>query len=159
MKLFLHEIGVMLKKIYYLYKNSPKRLRELREIGSIFEKTGQKPSKSIGTRWIAHKVRAMEIILANYDSFGAHIECLSQTDSQALKQAEIEGLAKKWLQGKYSMNFAMFFDSLTPIKVLSLTTKQEVHDPVNNIKRINEFSWTMTKLKILIPNSLDESSK
>ena len=57
------------------------------------------------------------------------------------------------------MNFAMFFDSLTPIKVLSLTTKQEVHDPVNNIKRINEFSWTMTKLKILIPNSLDESSK
>ena len=36
----------------------------------------------------------MEIILANYDSFGAHIECLSQTDSQALKEAEIEGLAK-----------------------------------------------------------------
>ena len=101
----------------------------------------------------------MEIILANYDSFGAHIECLSQTDSQALKQAEIEGLAKKWLQGKYSMNFAMFFDNLTPIKVLSLTTQQEVHDPVNHIKRINEFSWTMTKLKILIPNSLDESSK
>ena len=80
----------MLKKIYYLYKNSPKRLRELREIGSIFEKTGQKPSKSIGTRWIAHKVRAMEIILANYDSFGAHIECLSQTDSQALNKLKLK---------------------------------------------------------------------
>ena len=40
-----------------------------------------------------------------------------------------------------------------------MTTKQEVHDCVNTIKRINEFSWTMTKLKILIGNSLDESSK
>ena len=37
--------------------------------------------------------------------------------------------------------------------------QQEVHDPVNTIKRINEFSWAMTKLKILIGSSLDESSK
>ena len=45
------------------------------------------------------------------------------------------------------MHLAIFLDILTPIKVLSLTTQQEVHDPVNTIKRINEFSWTMTKLK------------
>ena len=57
------------------------------------------------------------------------------------------------------MHLTVFLDILTPIKVLSLTTQQEVHDPVNTIKRINEFSWTMTKLKILINNSLDESSK
>ena len=57
------------------------------------------------------------------------------------------------------MHLTVFLDILTPIKVLSLTTQQEVHDPVNNIKRINEFSWTMTKLKILISNSLDKSSK
>ena len=41
--------------------------------------------------------------------------------------------------------------------MLILTTQEEVHDPVNTIKRINEFSWTMTKLKILICYSLDES--
>ena len=100
----------MLRKIYYLYKNSPKRLRELKEFGRIFEKTVQKPSKSTGTHWIAHKVRVMEIILANYSIFMAHIESLSQTDSQALKRAEIEGLAKKWLQGKYPIYLAMFLD-------------------------------------------------
>ena len=48
---------------------------------------------------------------------------------------------------------------LTPVKVVSLTTQQEVHDPINTIKRINEFSCTMTKLKILISNSLNENSK
>ena len=89
----------------------------------------------------------------------AHIEPSSQTDLQALERAEIEGLAKKWLQGKHPMHLAMFLDIFTPIKVLSLTTQQEVHDPANTIKRINEFSWTMTKLKIFIGNSLDESSK
>ena len=78
---------------------------------------------------------------------------------QALKQAEIEGLAKKLLQGKYPMHLAMLLDILTLIKGLSLTATPEVHDPVNTIKTINEFSWTMTKLKILISNSLDESSK
>ena len=103
--------------------------------------------------------RAMEIILANYSIFMAHIESLSQRDSQALKWAEIEGLCKKWLQGKYSMHLAVFLDILTPIKVFSLTALQEVHDPINTIKKINEFSWTMTKLKMLICNSLDESSK
>ena len=146
---FFDEIDVMLRRIYYFYKNNPKRPRELKELGRIFEKTVQNPSKSTKTPWIAHKVRAMEIILASHWIFMAHICSLSQTDSQALKRAEIEGLAKKWLQGKY-MHLAMFLDILTPIKTLSLTTQKKVHDPVNTIKRINEFSWTKTKLKILI---------
>ena len=50
----------------------------------------------------------MEIILANYGIFMAYVESLSQTDSQALKWAEIEGLAKKWLQGKYLTHLTMF---------------------------------------------------
>ena len=79
----------MLRKIYYLYRNSPKRLPEFKEFGSIYEKSVQKPSKSTGSRWIAYKVRAMEIILANYGIFMDHIEALSQTDSQVLKRAEI----------------------------------------------------------------------
>ena len=88
----------MLRKSYYLYKNSPRRLHELKEFGRIFEKTVQKPSKSM----------EMEIILANDGIFMAHIESLSQTVSQALKRAEIETLAKKWLQGKYPMHLAVF---------------------------------------------------
>ena len=110
------------------------------------------------TTW-AQLVRAVEIILANCSIFMADIASLSQTDSQALKWAESEGLAKKWVQGKYSMHLAMFLDILRPIKALSLSTEQEVHDPVNTIKRINEFLWTMTKLKLLISNCVDEHRK
>ena len=63
------------------------------------------------------------------------------------------------MEGKYPVPIAMSLDLLTPNKVLSSTTQLEVHDPVNTIKRINEFSCTIAKLKILIGNSLDESSK
>ena len=47
--IFFDEIEVMLRKIYCLYKISPKQLRELKEFGNIFEKAMQKPSKSTGT--------------------------------------------------------------------------------------------------------------
>ena len=57
------------------------------------------------------------------------------------------------------MHLAIFLDLLTPIKVLRLTTQQEEHDPVNNIKRINKFQRNIVEFSILISNTLDEGSK
>lgn len=68
--------------------------------------------KSSGTRWIAHKVRSMEIILANYGVLIIHLESLAQTDSQALKRAELVGFAKKWVQAKYPNHLALYLDIL-----------------------------------------------
>ena len=73
-----------------------------------------------------------------------------------MKQAETERLARHLI---YPMHLAMFSDFLTKINLLRSTTQQEAHDPINRIKRINEFSWTMAKLKILTSNSLGQSSK
>ena len=98
---FFDEIDTMLLKLYYFYKKSPKRLRELRMFGEIYEKVVRKPAKASGTRWIAHKVNAMQIVLSNYGVFMAHLESLAQTDSQALKRNELVGYSKKWQQAKY----------------------------------------------------------
>ena len=48
-------------------------------------------------------MKAMEIVLNNYGTYITHLESLANTDSQALKHAEIEGEAKKWKNGKYPM--------------------------------------------------------
>ena len=85
----------MLVKLFYLYKKSSKHLRELREFGEIFDKSFLKLAKVGGTRWIAHKFRAMAIVLQNYGIFIAHLESLAHTDYQSLKKEEIEGFAKK----------------------------------------------------------------
>ena len=55
-----------------------------------------KPSKSYDTCWIDHKLTSMKIMLENYGAYISHVESLSQTDSQALKRAELKGYLLKW---------------------------------------------------------------
>ena len=66
---FFDEIDTFLTKLFYLYKKSSKRLRELRRFAEIFEQSVPKPAKVNGTRWIAHKLRAMAIVIQNYGMF------------------------------------------------------------------------------------------
>ena len=155
---FFDEIDMMLLKLYYLYKKSPKRTRELEAFGEIYDKVITKPCKSSGTCWVAHKVNAMEIVLQNYGIFMTHLESLSQTDSQALKRAELEGFFKKWLQAKYPLHLAIYLDILQPVKLFSLAMQQESHDPVLQVKHINEFGWTMLKLNALLTESIDKNT-
>ena len=155
---FFSEIDTMLLKLYYLYKKSPKRLRELKKFGEIFEKVVPTPSRLSGTRWIARKVRSMEIILANYGVFLTHLELLPQTDSLALKRAELVDLAKKWVKAKYPIHLALYLDILQPIKVLSLVMQQGIHNPVVQVRHIRDFTWSMAKLGALLQESIDKTT-
>ena len=66
---FFKDIDKMLVKLYYFYRKSPKRLRELQAFGEVYERPIPKPDKSYGTRWIAHKLKATETVLQNYGVF------------------------------------------------------------------------------------------
>ncbi|XP_046855386.1 uncharacterized protein LOC124448413 [Xenia sp. Carnegie-2017] len=57
------------------------------------------------------------------------------------------------------MLMTVYIDILTPLKVLSLGFQKEVHDPVKAVKRINEFEWTMVKLKELINKCVQDDSE
>ena len=91
--------------------------------------------------------------------FLQHLESLAQTDSQALKRAELVGWAKKLMDAKYPIHLAVYLDVLIPLRVLSLSFQKGKHDPLSVILLITEFSWSMAKLKILIDQSLDDSSQ
>ena len=154
-KTFFKEVDNMLLKLFYLYRKSPKRLRELKMFSEMYDHSVPKPYKSYGTRWIAHKVKAMEIVLNNYRVYMKLSESLAHTDSQALKRAEIVGEAKKWKNAKFPIHLAIYLDVLTPLKVLSLGFQKEIHGPVVAIRQIREFYWTMVKLQMLIDSSLE----
>ena len=124
----------MLRKLYYLYQKSPKRYQGLKELSEAYEKTITKPAKAHGTRWIDHKSCAMTKVLSNYGAYITHLESLSQTDSQALKQSELEGHSKKWKDTMYPMYMAIYLDILSPICRISLAMQQELHNPVKVIK-------------------------
>ena len=114
-----------------------------------------KPSKSYGTRWIDRKLASMKIMLENYGSYSSHVESLSQTDSQALKRAELKGYLLKWKDASILISFAIYLDVLSPLKQLSLSFQQELHDPVKVVRCIRDFNLTMVKLKLLVDESLE----
>ena len=53
------EINEMLVKVYYLYKNSPKKMRQLTGLGEALKMAVSTPVKANGTRWLEHKLRAL----------------------------------------------------------------------------------------------------
>ena len=155
---FFKEVDNMLLKLFYLYRESPKPLRELKMFGEMYDQSIPKLYKSYGTTWIAHEVKAMEIALNNNGIYIKHLESLANTDSQALKRAEIAGEVKSKKNGKFLIHLAIYLDVLTPLKVIGLGFQKEKHDPTEAVRRIKEFTWTMTKLQLLIDASLDSDN-
>ena len=156
---FFEDIDTLLNKLYYLYRKSPKRLQKLCEFNEVYEKSVPKPAKANGTRWISHKFTSMNIFLKNYGIFITHLESLANTDSQALKNHEIAGYAKKWQYAKFPLHITMYLDVLPPLKVLSVSLQQEKHDPVYMLRNVHECSWSMSKLQLLIENAFEGSTK
>ena len=50
---------------------------------------------------------------------------------------------------------SIYLDVLSPMRRLSLSFQNNLHDPVKAVRRVKEFTWTMAKQQILIENTLD----
>ena len=146
---FYRTIDEMLTKLHYLYQKSPKSLQQLRELNDAYEKSIPKPTKAYGTRWVDSKFQATERILGNYEHYMTHLEQLAHSNSQPKKREEIKGYLNKWQDDAgYVIHMAIFIDILSPLRRLSLSMLHENHDPVKIIRRINEFTWTMSKTTV-----------
>ena len=74
----LFKLDEMLRSIYYLYHNSPKKWRELKRLPEAFEESIVKPARSShGSRWAARKLRALKAIIRSYVSRVGHMEDMS----------------------------------------------------------------------------------
>ena len=121
------EINEMLLRLYYLYKKSPKKSRELEAIAQDLSdfleipKGGNLPIRCQGTRWINHKRRALQRIVDRYGAYISHLSALAEDSSvKAADRAQLQGYLKKWSQGKVIIGCAMFVDALKPPSLLSL---------------------------------------
>ena len=53
-------------ELYKPYHKSPLCWSELRQVGQMLQVCVHKPVKLVGTRWIAHRERALKILLAGW---------------------------------------------------------------------------------------------
>lgn len=113
-------IDDILLRMYYLYTKAPKKCRELEivvmELGacldmSEFPTRGSRPLRACGTRFIAHKVAALERLI---DRFGAYLNHLcSLTEDASTKPADkqkLKGYINKWKDSKILFGCAFFHD-------------------------------------------------
>ena len=85
-----------------------------------------------------------------------HLEELCSTDSQAEKRAEIRGFVKICRSANYPLYIAMYLNVLSPIHRLSRSEQKNEHNPVKAVKRIKDFSSTMSKIQAFIDSALDD---
>ncbi|XP_065654876.1 zinc finger protein 862-like [Hydra vulgaris] len=123
-----NDVNNIILKMYNIYKKSTKKLRQLGKLAAILEEgnsfdiAGSRPNKASGTRWIAHKIQALEMILDKYGVYMKHLEKMN-TDfnfTQA-ERAKCKGYHQKWNNGRMPLCIALFIEVLSPAKLLFLS--------------------------------------
>ena len=148
------DINEMLLNIYLLYEKSSKKLSQLGELveklKDLYEFTsgGIKPKRSCGTRWIAHKISAMKVLIDKWGVYMQHLKDMSEDRSYKSDQrAKIKGYLTKWNTTNMLLNMAFYLAILQPASFLSLAFQKEDIDPVRAIEALLNVKKRLHKLK------------
>ena len=144
----LREIKKMLKGIYKHYKYSPKALREVREIASVFEEDFILPVNILGTRWLPHMQRALTALLRNYQVTIAHFnDTAADRRGSANMQGRATNIARN-LENSFTVGFIHLM--LDFIEVLSKTSLLFVRNDVTLAAAKDGFEVTRLELKAMV---------
>ena len=147
-KTYMDEITTMLTNLYYVYENSPKRLRELKAIGEIMDTTANKPEKAHGTRWLQHKSRALHTLLSGYPVIVAHLEAMvADSRVKPADQARFRNFLKKLTSFKFVLHMLFFEALLNPLAALSCNLQGDAVDLLFASASINALYATLQRLK------------
>lgn len=131
--------------LFYAYKNSPKRLRELKALGDIMNEVVNKPLKAHGTRWVQHKLQATEALLKSYSVVVAHLE--NMANDKTHDQAKAKGILDKVNNFKFVSHLLYFQHLLRPISRLSVTWQKEVVEAPLVLATLNNLKQTLGNMK------------
>ncbi|XP_065667866.1 zinc finger protein 862-like [Hydra vulgaris] len=153
MKAF-NDVNNIILKMYNIYKKSPKKLRQLGNLvaileeGNSFDIAGIRPKKASGTRWIAHKIQALEMILDKYRVYMKHLENMTADFSfTQAERAKFKGYHQQWNHGRIPLYIALFIEVLSPAKLLSLSFQSNDIDSVASSGFIEQTKKQLSRLK------------
>uniref|UniRef100_A0A1X7TRH9 DUF4371 domain-containing protein n=1 Tax=Amphimedon queenslandica TaxID=400682 RepID=A0A1X7TRH9_AMPQE len=132
-------IDKMLLRLYYLYKKSSKKCRELENIINDLKDAfqlnhgqgdgGLRPIRACGTRWVTHKLSVMKRVLSKFGAYAAHLTTLSEDSSvKSADRCKFRGYLRKWTDAKYLLGCALFVDLLTSCSIFSKSMQADELD-------------------------------
>ena len=117
--------------LFYLYKKSSKKHRELKNFYHLLEcqfemySAGVQPLKAEGTRWIDHKIAAMGCAIEKCGLYTQHLQHSIDTEKKYQDRTTLEGKFTKLINAKFLLQCALFTDVLAEAKHFSLITQQQ----------------------------------
>ena len=80
---------------------------------------GNIPVRACGTRFVCHKVHALERILDRFGAYLHHLIALSESPStKSSDKQKLRGFIRKWSNSRILLGCAVFHDILKPVSVL-----------------------------------------
>ena len=119
----------------YLYENSPKKCRELQDVVESFKasfdegkmpKGGTHPLRAHGTRFVSHKIEALNGMIDRYGAYMNHLIALTEDHTvKSSDKQKLEGYIKVWKNSKVLLGCAVFAEILKPVGILSKVLQNE----------------------------------
>ena len=151
-------VDEMLLRVYYLYKNSPKKCHELDEViaalrlclepGDLPDEGGSRPLRACGTRFVSHKVAAIGRLIDRYGAYLAHLTTLTEdTSVREVDRQKLKGYVLKWRDCKMVLGCALFHDILKPAAVMCKTLQYDEICVVSAIESTLKTSKAIERLR------------
>ena len=120
-----------LRHLFYMYKNSSKKVRELKvlyqALQNVYEFVNNqiRPAKSGGTRWIDHKLQACSQIVDKLDIYVQHIEnIIVDKSKKASDRDALTGKVRKLKCASLVLRCALFIDLLDSARKFSVISQK-----------------------------------
>ena len=100
------------------------------------------------TRWTAHKIGALEVIIDKYRIYMQHLANLAEDNSDHEKERnKFAGWYKKWTEARIPLMVCLSLEMLQPAKLLSKTFQNENVDMVDVVTYISQTKKQLERIE------------
>ena len=106
------------------------------------------PFFPLGTRWITHKLTALQLLVDKFGLYLQHLQTMSEDKSfKAADRQKFKGWLRKWQQARIPLTACLFIELLSPAKALSLAFQDDEIDIVATVGRIATAKKQLERLE------------
>ena len=86
---------------------------------------GIRPLRACGTRFVLHKVAALERVINRFGAYLSHLISMAEDSTlKAVDRQKLRGFVLKWQDAKFVLGCALFHDLLKPCSLLCKTLQE-----------------------------------
>ena len=152
LKEFIEPVDTSLMHLFYLYKKSSKKHRELNNLYHLLDgqfkmySAGVQPLKATGTRRIDHKSAAMGRVIEKFCLYTQHSRHSINTAKKSQDRTTLQGKFTKLINARFLLRCALFTDVLAEAKHFSLITQEQNIDIIPILDSVEKTKHNYERL-------------